>query len=309
MQKRAIRKVLVWDGEPDPAIAHAASKEVRPGSEEVARAPEGARRVTMTSPVQRKENKGLDRAAIEEEAKRRRQERRRAEQAARDAVAQAAESNAAQHRANPSAGGIVPRGAQPQAQTVAQPTGAATTDVAPQGKALRRESVLSEGERPQVGRSQAAGGRKGASAPGTRTYEIRPGDTLSEIAMREHGTTVIFSTHDMDVAERMCDTIFMIFQGRKVLDGTLESIQEQYGKDTVRLRLEGGAGALHGMSAVDRVMDMGRYQEVRINGDAHDFLTELVQKTRIQLFEETRPSLHDIFIRIASPEEGELTNV
>ena len=78
--------VLVWDGEPDPAIAHAASKEVRPGSEEVARAPEGARRVTMTSPVQRKENKGLDRAAIEEEAKRRRQERRRAEQAARDAA-------------------------------------------------------------------------------------------------------------------------------------------------------------------------------------------------------------------------------
>ena len=42
--------------------------------------------------------------------------------------------------------------------------------------------------------------------------------------MRKTGTTVVFSTHDMGVAERMCDFIFMIYQGRKVLDGTLEAI-------------------------------------------------------------------------------------
>jgi len=127
--------------------------------------------------------------------------------------------------------------------------------------------------------------------------------------LHRNGATVIFSTHDMAMAERMCDAIFMIYKGNKVLDGTLESIQEKYGMDTVRLRVDGGAGALSGMAAVQRVIDMGRYQEVRINGDSHEFLTALVQKTRIQLFEETRPSLHDIFIRIASPEEGELTHV
>src|SRR5207244_4181793 len=57
------------------------------------------------------------------------------------------------------------------------------------------------------------------------------------LGLRRDGTTVIFSTHDMAVAEKMCDFIFMIYQGRKVLDGTLESIQAAYGSDTLRVRL------------------------------------------------------------------------
>ena len=43
--------------------------------------------------------------------------------------------------------------------------------------------------------------------------------------LRRQGTTVVFSTHDMGAAEKICDRIFMIFKGRKVLDGSLESIQ------------------------------------------------------------------------------------
>jgi ABC-2 type transport system ATP-binding protein len=58
------------------------------------------------------------------------------------------------------------------------------------------------------------------------------------LALRQNGTTVIFSTHDMAVAERMCDFVFMIYRGKKVLDGTLESIQDAYGSDTVRVLLE-----------------------------------------------------------------------
>ena len=63
-------------------------------------------------------------------------------------------------------------------------------------------------------------------------------DVLRDAVRSAHqnGTTVIFSTHDMDVAERLCDTIFMIFRGKKVLDGTLAAIQAQFGEDTIRLR-------------------------------------------------------------------------
>src|SRR4051794_11341618 len=46
--------------------------------------------------------------------------------------------------------------------------------------------------------------------------------------LRRDGATIIFSTHDMAVAERMCDFIFMIYQGNKVLDGTLDAIQAVY---------------------------------------------------------------------------------
>src|SRR5215510_1240368 len=55
----------------------------------------------------------------------------------------------------------------------------------------------------------------------------------SVLDLRRKGTTVIFSTHDMSVAEKMCDYIFMIHKGEKVLDGTLEAIQNTHGTDTL----------------------------------------------------------------------------
>ena len=126
-------------------------------------------------------------------------------------------------------------------------------------------------------------------------------DAVLEI--RRRGTTVVFSTHDMATAERMCDRIFMIFRGRKVLDGTLEEIQAQYGFDTVRLRTSGGAAALSGIAGIDTVNDYGQLQEVRLACDPQRFLQQLAGRTAVNHFEITRPSLHDIFVRIARPSE------
>jgi ABC-2 type transport system ATP-binding protein len=121
------------------------------------------------------------------------------------------------------------------------------------------------------------------------------------LEMRRRGATVVFSTHDMTTAERMCDRIFMIFRGRKVLDGSLESIQGEYGADTVRLRTSEGAPALAGMPEVEAVNDFGQLQEVRVSGDPQHFLTRLAARTAVYHFEVTRPSLQDIFVRIAKP--------
>ena len=122
------------------------------------------------------------------------------------------------------------------------------------------------------------------------------------LQLRDRGTTIVFSTHDMATAERMCDRIFMIFRGKKVLDGTLDEIQAQYGADTIRVRTDGGRAALDGIPGVDRVVDQGNLQEVRVSGDPQAFLRALVARTKVQQFEVTRPSLHDIFVRIAQPE-------
>jgi ABC-2 type transport system ATP-binding protein len=128
-------------------------------------------------------------------------------------------------------------------------------------------------------------------------------DAVLEI--RRRGTTVVFSTHDMGTAERMCDRIFMIFRGRKVLDGTLHDIQQQYGADTVRLRTADGVAVLAGMPDIESVNDFGQVQEVRLRGDAQAFLAHLARRTSVFHFEITRPSLHDIFVRIARPTEEE----
>lgn len=124
------------------------------------------------------------------------------------------------------------------------------------------------------------------------------------LSLRDHGTTVIFSTHDMDVAERMCDTIFMIFRGQKVLDGSLDEIQRSYGDDTLRVRITGLKGSLRDLPGVSEVNDFGRYQELRIerDTDTQQILHQLAERGTVELFERTKPSLRDIFVRIAGPE-------
>ena len=122
------------------------------------------------------------------------------------------------------------------------------------------------------------------------------------LELKQAGTTIVFSTHDMAVAEQMCDRVFMIFRGRKVLDGTVDEIQATYGFDTVRVRTEGGAAVLAGLPGVESVNDFGRTQDVRLKGDPQRFLAALAGRTPVQYFEVVRPSLHDIFVRIARPE-------
>ena len=137
-------------------------------------------------------------------------------------------------------------------------------------------------------------------------------DVIKEIILelKRDGATVLFSTHDMNVAENMCDFIFMIFRGRKVLDGTLMSIQDQYGRDTIRLRHDGGDAQIQNLSGIEKINDFGQLQEIRIDPkhDPQEILAEIMKRTRVTSFELARPSLHDIFIRIAGPEAGEVNH-
>jgi len=125
--------------------------------------------------------------------------------------------------------------------------------------------------------------------------------------MKRDGATVIFSTHDMDVAEKMCDYVFMIFKGQKVLDGTMESIQGQYGADTIRVRAKDNGDIFNRLKGIDKINDYGQYRELRLtNGtDSQTILKELAAEARVELFEIARPSLHDIFVRIAGPQAQE----
>jgi len=107
------------------------------------------------------------------------------------------------------------------------------------------------------------------------------------------------------VAERMCDRIFMIYKGRKVLDGTQEEIQTEYGQDTLRIRTSTGASVLEGLDGVEDVRDHGQLQELRFTGDTQKLLHDLLARTEVHHFEQTRPSLHDIFVSIAKPDPDE----
>jgi ABC-2 type transport system ATP-binding protein len=124
--------------------------------------------------------------------------------------------------------------------------------------------------------------------------------------LRRDGTTVVLSTHDMNVAERLCDRIFMIFRGRKVLDGSMDEIHAQFGQDAVRVRTSGGRAALEQLPGIIAIDDAGNFQDVRLEGDPQQFLRRLAALTDVHHFELKKPSLHDIFVRIARPTSAEL---
>ncbi len=122
-------------------------------------------------------------------------------------------------------------------------------------------------------------------------------------SLRERGTTIVFSTHDMDMAEKMCDTIFMIFEGRKVLDGTLDSIQAAYPANRVRMRVaeESGLPELQGVSGLTTA---GPFHECLLDDVSQSgaLLQQLATQRTVTHFEIIKPSLHDIFMQIARPE-------
>jgi len=123
--------------------------------------------------------------------------------------------------------------------------------------------------------------------------------------LQRNGTTVIFSTHDMATAEKVCDYVFMIHKGKKVLDGTLAEIQDKYGNDTLRIRCKNRPIGLDRIPGIDNVHDFGQSQELRVSpqSDPQDILKEIIQQNTLISFELMKPSLHDIFVRIAGAEE------
>ena len=120
------------------------------------------------------------------------------------------------------------------------------------------------------------------------------------LALRAQGSTVIFSTHDMDMAEQMCDRVVMIYRGNKVLDGTLNEIKAGYGGDIVRVRFASDQRLPATMEGVTSMVERGRSYDLQLENEQarQRVLSQLVAISDIEHFETMRPSLHDIFVRI-----------
>lgn len=124
------------------------------------------------------------------------------------------------------------------------------------------------------------------------------------VDLKKNGHTVIFSTHIMDNAERLCDSVCIIAQGEKVLDGGVAEVRAAHGGRMVALGLEGAPTAavqlvLNNRALVARADDSNRYLEVELASGARapDLLSALVNAgASIERFELVRPSLHRIFL-------------
>lgn len=122
-------------------------------------------------------------------------------------------------------------------------------------------------------------------------------DTVLEL--KAAGKTIIFSTHLMEQAEKLCDDICLMNRSQKVLEGSLREIKQGFGRNAVALRLEGGDGVLNDRSLVSKIERHSDGIEVLLaeGASAQELLKRLIAAgSSIGKFEMIEPSLHDIFI-------------
>ena len=126
-------------------------------------------------------------------------------------------------------------------------------------------------------------------------------DVVVEVA--RSGRTVLFSTHIMEHAEKMCDRIAIIARGEKVVDGPLSQVRREFGKSHVALAFSSGAPAAHAIlgdrTLVAHADDYGASAEIQLaEGASPDQLLRALVGAGVGLsrFEVVEPSLQSIFI-------------
>jgi ABC-2 type transport system ATP-binding protein len=132
-------------------------------------------------------------------------------------------------------------------------------------------------------------------------------DVVVEIA--REGRTVLFSTHIMEQAEKMCDRVAIIARGEKVVDGTLAEVKRSGGGRHVALAFhrnqEAAARVLGDRSLVSRVDDFGASAEARLleGVESDRLLGALVNAgVGISRFEVVEPSLNSVFVSLVGAE-------
>lgn len=132
-------------------------------------------------------------------------------------------------------------------------------------------------------------------------------DLIGEL--NQNGATVIFSTHVMASAERLCNEIVLIDRGNAVLEGDLDKIRDDFGNNTVRLRADAPLDFVDAMpGVVDRRHDKQDTLVQLAEGTDPQALLELaVGRVKLNHFEVVRPTLHDIFIKQVGADPDEPT--
>ncbi len=132
-------------------------------------------------------------------------------------------------------------------------------------------------------------------------------DTVLEL--RSRGKTILFSTHIMEQAEKLCEQLCIIARGQKLVDGALSDIKRTHGGHHLVIGFDGSLGGAPQVFAdrglVSKVDNYGQYAELELasGADPQQILQRLVTSgARLSKFELQEASLHKIFIDLVGPE-------
>jgi len=140
------------------------------------------------------------------------------------------------------------------------------------------------------------------------------------LAMAKRGKTLIFSTHQMETVEELCEEIAIVDHGRVIVHGSVRDVKRAMGRRVVRLATEGNDNFIAGLQALDGVTISARradFVELQLTAelDPETILRAALERgERITRFEITEPSLEEVFVehvgrRAIDEEEGHLASL
>ncbi len=126
--------------------------------------------------------------------------------------------------------------------------------------------------------------------------------------LKNNGTTIILSTHNMESVEELCDNLALINKSNLILTGEVEKIRREYGNNQVELLYRSGEDLQSIMNTTnfqivsDQEQKMARRAILEVPRDVKNaqVLQDLIQKVDVVSYQELIPRMNDIFIKLVS---------
>jgi ABC-2 type transport system ATP-binding protein len=142
-------------------------------------------------------------------------------------------------------------------------------------------------------------------------------DPVNQIVMKNvfqdlkaQGKAVIFSTHQMDSAEKLCDEICLINKGNIVLEGSIKTVKQKFGTNSLHLEYDGDGKFLSSLPFVKKANVYENYAELLIEQGTRsvDILNSINARLELRKFEFVEPSLNSIFLDVVGVTTEEIEN-
>lgn len=114
----------------------------------------------------------------------------------------------------------------------------------------------------------------------------------------DDGKLILLSTHQLEIAEKLCSNIYLINKGKEVLSGPLSEIKKNFGTDIYRIEFEGDSAQIASVASVEVISSGTGFAEIKLRDNLapHDFLRCIAGKLNISYFSVVEPSLNKIFL-------------
>lgn len=130
--------------------------------------------------------------------------------------------------------------------------------------------------------------------------------------LKQQGKAIIFSTHQMESAEKLCDELCLINRGKIVLEGTVKEAKQRFGSNSLHLEFDGDGKFLSTLPFVSNATVYENYAEVTLKGNvsSNEILSAVMPNVELRKFEFVEPSLNSIFLDVvgSSVEDQEKNN-